>query len=50
MCFDEKALLCVIPKSSIGHHNKSYDYENDIKNRQKPKCQWKSGRRQCRSH
>ena len=29
LCSDEKTIICVIPKSSTSHHNKSYDCEND---------------------
>ena len=36
-------------KSSIRHHNKSYDYENNNKSRQKPKIQ-KKRLRKSRSH
>ena len=32
---DGKAMISVIPTSSISHHNKSYEYENDNKYRQK---------------
>ena len=38
--------MFVIPKSSIRHHNKSYEYENNNKSRQKPKIQ--KGARKCR--
>ena len=31
LSLDEKTIICVIPKSSTSHHNKSYDYENDKK-------------------
>ena len=39
LCLDVKAIICVILKSSISHHNKSYDYENGNKYRQKQKNQ-----------
>ena len=39
LCFDEKATTCFISKSSISHHNKLYDYENDNKYKQKPEKQ-----------
>ena len=37
-------------KLPTGQNNKSYDYENDTKNMQKPKNRQKSARRKCRSH
>ena len=40
----------VFPCESIRHHNKSYDYETNNENMQKPKIQWKSARRKRRKH
>ena len=36
---DEKSEFCVILKSSVRHHNKSYEYENDNIYSEEPKNQ-----------
>ena len=37
--------MFVFLMSSIRHQNKSYDYDNNKRSRQKPKNQWKSTRK-----
>ena len=49
LCLDGKRMLFVVDQSSIIHQNKSYDYENNNKYRQKSKILLKSARRQCQS-
>ena len=44
-----KKRLFVAEQSAIKHRNKSYEYQNNDKYRQKPKIHWKSARRKCRS-
>ena len=49
LCLNRKLRVSFIPKTSIRHHNKSYDYENNNKSSQKPGRQLKSATK-CRSH
>ena len=48
-CLNEKTRMFVNHRSITGHHNKSYDYENNNKYMQKPKIQYRSPRK-CQSH
>ena len=50
LMLDGTERMFVIHKSPLKHHNKSYDYENNNKYRQKPEIQEKSARRKCRRH
>ena len=45
-----KTMILVVHRLSIRHHNNSYGFESNNKNRQKPKIQQKSARRNCLSH
>ena len=48
LCLDMKTRILIILRLLIGHHDTSFDNENNSKNKEKRKLQVESARRKCR--